>query len=337
MTIRDIAKMAGVSPATVSIVLNGKPGVSEERREAIQKVIEETGYQVTERKKPTNKIVLALSYLNSGILVEENQGFISMIMDAMQAELKKKNVTLMQMTVNGGADELLAQADLPGITGICVIASEMPREQYDVLQKMKCPFIVLDNLMPGYPYPCVGINNEENVHTALKYCADSGIKQIGYLKSSLKAENFTARAEAFDRYTKELGLETDQSQIFELTPTLRGAHHDMRLLLEAGASVPECLFADNDMIALGAMTCLKEHGYRIPQDVSIIGFDNIPYSGVSSPTLATINVQRETIGRMAAHLILEEMREQQQIPVKMAVTGQLKPRKSVKQTRQKNK
>ena len=107
----------------------------------------------------------------------------------------------------------------------------------------------------------------------------------------------------------------------------------MRLLLEAGAAVPECLFADNDMIALGAMTCLKEHGYHIPQDVSIIGFDNIPYASVSSPTLATINVQRETIGRMAAHLILEEMREQQQIPVKMAVTGQLKPRKSVKQTR----
>lgn len=330
MTIRDIAELAGVSPAAVSIVLNGKKGVSEERRQKIQKIIDENGYQSVSRKKAGSQMILALSYIHSGILVEENQGFISLILSSMQTELKKRGYSLMQMNVSSDNDDFVNQANIPGIAGVCVIASEMPRSHYRELENMGYPFIVLDNLMPGYSYPCVGINNVENVRRVLEYCAERGIRQVGYLKSSIEAENFSERSEAFFRFTKELGIKVDQKNVYQLTPTLRGAHHDMRMILESGANLQECLFADNDMIALGAMTCLKEHGYHIPQDISILGFDDIPYSGVSSPTLTTINVRRDVIGRMAAKLLMDQIRQGEQIPAKIMISGQFKERKSVK-------
>lgn len=330
MTIRDIAEKAGVSPATVSIVLNEKKGVSEETRTRVQEIIDSTGYQPAARKKNSTKMILLLMYVNNGILVEENQGFISIIFNSMRDALKRHGYGVVSLHAGDDMDHVISEIDFSAYEGVCVVASEMPESMYGCLKKIPIPFVVIDNMMPGYPYPCVGIDNAENVRLALKYCRKCGIQNLGYLKSSFEAENFRARTEAFLKFADEYKFHVDSSQIYSLDPTLRGAHHDMRILLESGKTVPECFFADNDMIALGAMTCLKEHGYRIPEDVSIIGFDNIPYSGVSSPTLATVNVRREVIGRAAADTLLIMMKNGKNAPVKLSIVGEIKPRKSVK-------
>lgn len=331
MTIRDIAEKAGVSPATVSIVLNDKKGVSDETRKRIREIIDRSGYQPVPRKRTSTRLILVLMYVKNGVLVEENQGFISIIFNAMQDKLKANEYAV--ITVHAGDDmgEVISGIDFSDYAGACVVASEMPRQMYSCLEKITVPFIVIDNLMPGYACPCVGIDNAENVRIALEYCAKCGFRRIGYLKSSFPAENFSARAEAFYKYAEKYHLQVETKKVYSLTPTLRGAHHDMRVLLESGAEIAECFFADNDMIALGAMTCLKEHGYKIPGDVSIIGFDNIPYSGVSSPTLATVNVRREVIGCTAAETLMNLISIGHNEPVKITVVGELKPRKSMRQ------
>lgn len=329
MNIREIAKRAGVSPAAVSIVINNRKGVSESTRNRILSIIKETGY-VAHAKSVSSGKVLIIRYVRSGLLVEENQGFIASMVHALQKTLNERDITAIS-TDTGEMESSISQIDFSEYEGIVIVASEMTQENYGTLADIPIPFVVIDNLMPGFAYPCVGIDNAENLHAVLKYCVEKGIRRIGYLKSSLPAENFNQRSEAFFKYAADFNIEVNENCIFEITPSLRFAHKDMRKILEQNPTLtmPECFFADNDIIALGSMKAIKEFGIRVPEDVSIIGFDNIPYSGVSTPTLSTIHVQRERIGRFAADVLLREIEIQENLRVKITFTGTLKKRQSL--------
>ena len=148
------------------------------------------------------------------------------------------------------------------------------------------------------------MNNAENVHIALQYCKECGHTELGYLGSTTGAENFNERHIAFLRYVKELNFQFDSKNEFRVKPTMLGAHDDFQNTgSEPGASL--LFFAENDTIALGAMKALKEKGYKIPNDVSLIGFDDIPYSSISSPTLTTIHVQRKIMGKQSVIQLMQ--------------------------------
>ena len=98
-----------------------------------------------------------------------------------------------------------------------------------------------------------------------------------------------------------------------------------------GAKLPSCFFADNDTIALGVIKAFKEEGYSIPEDVSIIGFDDIAYASVSSPALTTIRVQRDMIGKQAVKQVLNLLEDPLFMPIKTYITGNIIERSSVKQ------
>ncbi len=337
MTIREIADLAGVSPAAVSIVLNGKKGVSEETRKRIKKVINEHGYAPQPRAKSNTRTVLCMKYVRGGILVEENEGFISAITRAMTERCRKDEYTLIQTEVREELEEWIRTMDFTPYSGVIIIATEIPREKYRVLEKIPVPFVAVDNMMPGTHYSCVGIDNAENVRIALEYIRSCGYKRVGYLRSSYHAENFEARAEAFDKYRKELGLEVAPGDVKEIMATMLGAHADMKRILEEdpGWKLPECFFADNDTVALGAIKALKEYGYSVPGDVGVMGFDNIPYAAISSPTLTTIHVQRELIGRQAIRQLLYIMRDSAFMSARTSFVGELVERSST-QTKQEN-
>lgn len=331
MTIREIADVAGVSPAAVSIVLNGRKGVSDETRKRIRKVIDETGYTPNPRTKNSSRTVLCIKYLHGGVLVEENEGFISAIVSAMAERCRKEEYTLVQIEARGDMAEWIRGVDFSPYCGAIVIATELPREMYGSLQAIPVPFVSVDNMMPGMHYSCVGIDNRENVHTALAYIHSCGYRRVGYLRSAYHAENFTARAEAFEKYSREMGFTVRPEDVREIMATMIGAHEDMRKLLEAKPDweLPECFFADNDTVALGAIKALKEAGCRISEDVAVIGFDNIPYSAISTPTLTTIHVQRDLIGRQAVRQLLYILRDAGFVSAKTSFVGNLVERGSM--------
>ena len=108
-----------------------------------------------------------------------------------------------------------------------------------------------------------------------------------------------------------------------------GAYNDMLEQLGDLSTLPDCFFADNDTLALGAIKALKEKGVKIPKDISIIGFDDIPYSAVSSPALTTVHVQRKQIGKLAVEQLLKIKKDKKNKPVKTLITGSLIIRDSV--------
>ena len=122
----------------------------------------------------------------------------------------------------------------------------------------------------------------------------------------------------------------EEEGIFCLEPTLLGACEGMEKILEGNPKLPTCFFADNDTIALGAIKALKAKGYKIPRDVSVAGFDDIPFAAVSSPALTTVRVQREIIGKQAVYQLQRIIDNLEFTPVKTTITGNLMIRESIK-------
>lgn len=335
MTIRELAELIGVSPATISIVLNGKKGVSEETRRKVLDAIEKYHYKPPMRNTENSKGVLLMKYYKSGMFVEENQGFISMIIDAIEEQLRMEHLGMTMMVAKTDLQAALDSIEYKKYCGMIVIATEITRDDYDLLRNIPIPFLVVDNTVPNYPYSSVCMNNFENVYMAIKYCRDCGHTEIGYLGSNFAVENFCERYSAFCQYVSELGLRFDPKNEFRVTPTLVGAYNDFLVLLENDLNLPSCFFAENDTIALGVIKALKEKGYKIPRDVSIIGFDDIPYASISSPALTTVHVQRDLIGRQAVIQLLQLISDARFAPMKTRITGRLVIRDSVKDLRTK--
>ena len=116
------------------------------------------------------------------------------------------------------------------------------------------------------------------------------------MHSAYSISNFEERADGFYKAIRANGMSTSKCIVHHLTPSQEGACADIRALIESGEELAPCYFADNDYIAVGAITALKEAGYRIPEDVSIIGMDDTPVCLACTPQLSTIHVYKKEMG-----------------------------------------
>jgi hypothetical protein len=330
MTIRELADKIGVSPATISIVINGKKGVGEDTRERVLRALKENNYNPGNRKKNNDKNVLLVKYTKSGFFVEENQGFISMIIDSIEEQLRSRKRGITMMIIKNDLLLGLNEIDYEKYSGMILIGTEMIDDDYNCLKDIPIPFVVVDNAVPNIMCSSISINNYENVYIAISYLKEAGHNRIGYIGSKSETENFRERRTAFELTVKKLNIEFDEDNDYKVTPTLIGSHDDFLEILEKKDLNNTVFFAENDTIALGVIKALKEKRYKIPADVSIIGFDDIAYSSVSSPTLTTVHVQRKGLGKQTVLQLLQLIEENKLLPIKTRITGRLVQRDSVK-------
>lgn len=331
MTIRELAQLADVSPASVSIALNDKKGIGEETRRRILKIAEQYNYSGVRHTQQTKmKNVLVLKFRQGGMLVEENQSFVSTIIDAIEGELRAQKHNLTMLISEDDLGKSIEEIDYDEYCGMIVIATEIIDGMYQLLEKIPIPFVVVDNTVPNFKYSCVGINNAENVYLALKCFKDFGHREVGYLSSSIQTENFNERREAFRKWVRVLDMDFEPNREYALTPTLVGAYKEFKLILKNKTVMPGCLYADNDTIAIGAMKALREAGYKIPDDISIIGMDDIPFASVSAPALTTVRVPKEVIGTWAVRQLFQVIDNPELQSLKTHITGDLIHRHSVK-------
>lgn len=334
MTIREIAKIAKVSPATISLVLNGKPGVGDRKREEVLQLLEKLNYtpaQKKKSKKTPRKALLFLKYIKTGFLVEENAGFISKILDSIEKECSALKYSLRIQVESKSLELAIKNIDYTHIDGIFVIGTEIAPDDYPILKRIEVPYVVIDNSMPNFPCNSITMANEEMTHTCIQYLASLGPSSIGYIHSRFQAQNFDERETGFRETLHKLGRTFRQEHLFMLEPTLSGAYIGMKDYLEKEAEIPALIFADNDTLAIGSMKALQEHGYRIPQDVQIIGFDDIYLSATSSPSLTTIHVQRTMIGRHAVMMLNDVINHSYLGTIKIRIGGSLAIRESTQQ------
>ncbi len=306
MNIRQLAKIAGVSPATVSLVMNNKEGVGKETRQRILKIAMENDYIPTVTNTPKN--ILFLKYIKHGMIVEENAGFISTILDSIENDCRTQGYTLNIIVSQNNLKQTLSTINYKNFYGIIFLGTELDKNSYPLLDEIPIPYVVIDNIMPHFKCTSVSIDNYEIVYGALAHLKSLGHKEIAYFKSNIHIQNFRERSDAFYKYAKRFDFSLKEKNIFEVTPTMLGSYHDTLNKLSSTKVLPSCAFADNDTIAIGVIKALKKKGYKIPKDISIIGFDDIPFAAINSPAISTMSVPKKTIGSLSLqflHLMIE--------------------------------
>lgn len=331
VSINDIARAVQVSAGTVSNALNDRKGVSPAKKQEILAIAKKMGYEKSTVQKET-KEVRFIYFKRHGYVVDDTPFFsqlISGIETACRTNGYKMLITQIDLVENN-TKEILKNLESDSCDGTIVLATEMVRGDLALFEGIKKPVVYLDNCFREGNCDCVLIANENSSYTATKLIIEYGHRRIGLLASSTHINNFYYRRRGFHTAVEEFGLTVDPKHEFYLCPTNEGSYRDMKKLLEDYQSkMPTAFFAENDIIAQGAIRAMKEAGINIPEDVSVIGFDDMPFCELVTPRLTTVGVNKQKIGEESVMLLLKRIEQDKVSAIKIEVETKLMIRDSV--------
>ena len=213
---------------------------------------------------------------------------------------------------------------------VILLGTEMLDEDADLIRGLSIPFVVIDFWKEDMPYNSVLINNTDAARMATEYLIHKGHHEVGYLRGDYRIVPFRTRASGYRSALRRARIPLKEEYVVTLGTTIEGAYEDMKKYLARKKDLPTAFFADNDMIALGAMKALTDFGIRIPEDVSVIGFDDLPFSAVSTPPLTTLRVPKQEMGRVAVRRIVEMLDTGSDFCMKQQIIPSFIERESVK-------
>ena len=339
ITAKELAKLLDLSPSAVSIALNHKPGVSTATRKLVLETAAQYGYDLsrhTPAPQNTNLgTIYFVIYRKHGAVVTDTP-FFAQLSEGIAAKCKELNyyLSIQYLYEDEFQDEILHDWKMQGCVGMILLATEMQQSDLGPFLKSGLPIVLLDNhfdemSQDDVRMDSVIIDNIQGAFTATSHLLRTYHKQPGYLKSSYSINNFEERADGFYKAIRKNGLSTKHSTVHLLTPSVDGAYEDMKALLESGECPERCYFADNDLIAAGAIRALKEAGYQIPSQVAIIGFDDMPLCTYMEPPLSTMYVPKKELGEVALSRLLSRLGESSSYPaMKIALNTSLRRRRS---------
>jgi LacI family transcriptional regulator len=333
MNIESIAKKAGVSTATVSLALNNRRGVSKHTRERILGIVRDVGYKKRPSRALLRGTVQLLKLIRHGHTLNENHNvFISDYIDGIAHKAKDVQLRVEFSSVPAGTtiNDITCQMDQQDVAGFLVLGTELSADDIHRIASTQRPVVFLDTFHDFLPYDFVDMNNLDSVYLAVSRLAQTGHRTIGMVTSPVNVVNFRIREEGFRKSLAALGRRVDEEFIFPVDSTYEGAYRDFSSLLSSGKHLPEGLFCCNDIVCLGVSRALREAGCRVPGDVSLIGFDNLPASAHNDPPLTTIRVSNKEIGSTAVLLLKERIANPQKPGSKVMIAGELVARQSVR-------
>lgn len=303
--IKDIAQRAGVSLSAVSIAMNGKRGLSIETRERILKIAHELDYHYSRREKYPDAIRFLKIALHGNTVNENHNIFINGYIDGMIEQAGKMNLSLEVAQYQGLPVEQIVEKQkmLQPVQGMIILGTEFEQSDFSALKNIKVPFVIIDNINDFLPYDFVNINNRGAVFKILHHFQRNGLTRVGLVTSFAHTPNFRQREAAFRELVGQAGLAFDDEYTLSVNSTLEDAYQAMRDYLAAGRPLAQGYFCVNDIIACGCLKAFKEYGVRVPEDISLIGFDDLPISSVIEPPLTTIQVFNKKLGAAAVDLL----------------------------------
>ncbi len=332
---KELAKLLGISPASVSLVLNNKPGVSEATRNKVFSALKEFGYEDLLPDTVEEKKILFLVYRKNGTKAEASPYFSQIFTGIIEGvEYQVKNCGYKLMITYSDSKSIASDVEKikeEQIEGLLLLATEMVEEQMKLFTDMHVPTVIFDNYMGSEDLDSVAINNEQGVDLAVSHLVSMGHRDIGYLHVEGNANNFVERYYGFLRSSRENHLKINEDNIVEFTSAGGDAAYlELKEHLGAMKNMPTAFFADNDIIAIWAIRVLRENGYRIPEDISIVGFDDISISSMMDPPLTTIQTPKYAIGCVAVNSLVSKIEGKSEGIQKIEMKTALVERQSVK-------
>ncbi|ENM5897678.1 LacI family DNA-binding transcriptional regulator [Vibrio mimicus] len=327
-TINDVCKLAGVSKATVSRVLNETGQVKAQTREAVLAAMQQLGYQPNSLAQAlatntTNSIGLVLPHFESSyfgtILFEAEQG-------AQKAG--KKLLVVNSKNSEQGEKEAVAMLAAQRCDAILLYSRHLSEAQLlEAQQQYQPPLVILNRRLSHPQLHSFGLDQTQIAQLAMQHLLNLGHRHIACITSPLGSETGKIRHQVYQQALDEQGIKLDLSWTVEGDNTLLGGYQAMQQLLKRGISIT-AVFACNDDMALGAMRAMHEQGISVPKQISLMGIDNEPAAAFAIPSLSSVSLPIGDLTQQAVALAVQIANKQPQSAQHRLYQGELIVRES---------
>jgi LacI family transcriptional regulator len=326
VTIVEVAEKAGVSLGTVSRVINNDVHVAPETRSRVLAVTEELGYVANRQARG-----LKASKTNViGVLVPDlGTGYIGEIMRGIDSELALSQLDLMLFTTHRIAAKeanYIANMAQGMVDGLLLVLPRNPADYTGTLTRRNFPFVLIDHQGIGKLCPSVGATNWQGAYNATEHLIKLGHKKIGFITGSMDLGAARERLEGYKSALRMHHIPENPSLVYEGTFFQPDGYAGAAALLDL-QDVPTAIFASNDVMAMGAMDAVHSRGLRIPEDISILGFDDIPQAELIRPALTTVRQPLEQMGCVSTQMLLDIIKNpdkevvQIKLPTELIIRG----------------
>lgn len=331
-TIYEIAKIAGVSPTTVSKVINNYPDVRDKTRAKIKKILDEENFlpnsqaQFLSTKKTWTLGIVYFEDLGVGL----NHPFFSGVIEAFKRQSDKYGYSLLFGSKNDRLknDTFLEYFKYRCVDGIAIICTDPNDKETLELIESDFPIVVID--MFNKNTSTVTSDNVQGCSLALNYLYKLGHRKIAHIQGVAQADNWPSsiRKKTYIEVMKKLNLDIPEGYIVDgVNFDVSGGYDAMKELLSL-KDRPTAVFASGDKLAIGAVDAIKDAGLRVPEDISVIGFDNIEIAKYVTPKLTTIRQNCQEIGKAAVDILIEQINKKEKLKINKVIPVELIERES---------
>lgn len=330
-TIKDVARKAGLALSTVSLVINNSGYVSEKARKKVLKAVEELGYHPSRAARG----LASKTSGNIGFILSEDhfslaEPFYTKIFLGTEFEARNHNYYIILTTVGTRFRE---PTDVPrfllehNVDGV-IIAGRVNEKLIAYVERMGLPLVLVDFAIPRKQYSSIQIDNQKGACLAVEHLVRLGHRDIGFVGGDITHPSIAARYTAFRDCLADHDITPNPYLVVAELPgtAVQDGVDGLKAILDRGGH-PTALFAANDAIAIGCMQHARQRGIRIPQDVSLVGFDDIETSAHLDPPLTTIRVMKEELGAAAVRTLVQTVKTRStttmtvHVPVELIVRG----------------
>lgn len=329
VTIYDVARVAGVSMATVSRVVNGNPNVKPSTRKKVLKVIEELGYRPNAvarglASKKTTTIGVVLPDISSAFFAELARGIDDI------ANMYHYNIILSSSDQNQDKEiQLINNLLEKQVDGLLFLGGHVTEEHQRVFATAQVPIVLVATVDPKHVLPSVRIDHESAAFDAVDFLLKKGHRRVGLLTNTIQSYAGRARYDGYVRALKEHGIPYDESLIVEINPVYEMALQGTKTLLHL-TDTPTAIFATNDEIAVGAIHAIQDHGLSVPEDIEVIGFNNTRIAQMVRPMLTSVVQPMYDIGAVSMRLLTKLINKEETQHLEVVLPHRIEIRQSTR-------
>ena len=307
-TIHDIARFSGLSPSTVSRVLTNNPHVSPEAKRRVEEAIAKTGYVPNGLARG---LVTRIRNLIAVIVPDASNPFYTDILSAINDVAAQSGMSAILVTQNENERHTTVERVLEmGIDGFIHMGAVQNDNTIPILSRTETPFVLLDRLLPGVQADKVLFDNRHSGLIATKYLFSLGHRRIAYMYGAPSSFSSWDKYQGYMDALRENGLSLDDRLVANGMLDYDTSYRAMLKLLDERERLGfTAVVCGSDYMALGVRQAILERNLRIPEDLSVIGMDDVFYAGLAGIDLTTVRVPRVESGRLAARLLIERIAE----------------------------
>jgi LacI family transcriptional regulator len=328
-TLQDIADRLNISTATVSRALSGKPGVSQKTRQRVLEVANELRFtpDPAAQSLATSK-TYAVAFVIKRLLIRSHNPFYDRIMMGVEQELEQHGYHLVSITIDekqANVSRLPPGLDKRRLDGLIIAGCELSNRVTTTLTSLGLPTVLVGNTLQHSMIDAVTSENKEGGYAATTHLIEHGHRHIAFLCGPQEWSPVRERLQGYIQAMQEHGLAP--KIIYRPDLEIESGYDALQEALSQNPEI-SAVFAVSDPFAIGATRAARDMGRRIPDDLAVIGFDNIPWAENTDPPLTTLYIHKVQMGRLAARRLLELLEEGPQPPVSIRVGNELVIRRS---------